>query len=96
VDIETRRQKQQELMLRMVERRVRERAQQLYDERGPGDGYALKDWFQAEKEIIENTAIAQIYRRLKAEGQIRPVTNHDSRDSNSFFEHDSQTCESPA
>jgi vacuolar-type H+-ATPase subunit E/Vma4 len=58
VDIETRRQKQQELMVRMVERKVRERA--------------LQDWFQAESEVLENTTIAPLYRRFKSSGQNRP------------------------
>ena len=69
VDIETRRQKQQELMVRMVERKVRERAQQLYDERGQEDGRSLQDWFQAESEVIGNSIIAPLYRRLKGENQ---------------------------
>ena len=72
MDIEIRRQKQQELMVRMVERKVRERAQQLYDERGQEDGRALQDWFQAESEVLENTTIAPLYRRFKSSGQNRP------------------------
>jgi Protein of unknown function (DUF2934) len=52
-------------MMRMVERKVRGRAEQLYQERGEGDGSALKDWFQAEKEVLANTTIAPLYRRLK-------------------------------
>jgi hypothetical protein len=67
VDIETRRQKQQELMVRMVERKVRERAQQLYDERGQADGQDLQDWFQAESEILDNNIVAPLYRRLKSD-----------------------------
>jgi len=70
VDIETRRHKQQALMVRMVERKVRERAQQLYYERGQQDGGALKDWVQAESEIIGNNAIGNLYRRFK-------ITGHD-------------------
>jgi hypothetical protein len=69
LDIETRRQKRQELMIRMVERKVRGRAEQLYQERGEEDGSALKDWFQAEKEVLENTTIAPLYRRLKTANQ---------------------------
>jgi Protein of unknown function (DUF2934) len=67
VDIETRRQKQQELMVRIVERKVRERAQQLYDRRGRKEGDALKDWFQAESEVLENNIVGLLYRRLKTE-----------------------------
>jgi hypothetical protein len=66
VDIETRRKKQQDLMIRMVERKVRERAQQLYEERGQGEGQALADWVRAETEILEGTSAAPLYRRRKS------------------------------
>ncbi len=66
VDIETRRKKQQELMIRMVERKVRERAQQLYEERGQVEGQALADWVQAESEILGSTMLAPLYRRRKS------------------------------
>jgi len=69
LDIETRRQKRQELMVRMVERKVRGRAEQLYQERGQGEGSALKDWFEAEAEVLANITVAPLYRRLKAETQ---------------------------
>jgi Protein of unknown function (DUF2934) len=69
VDIETRRKKQQDLMIRMVERKVRERAQQLYEERGQADGEALADWVQAESEILEGTMAASLYRRAKASAE---------------------------
>ena len=65
MDIETRRQKQKALMARIVERKVRERAQQLYDERGQEDGQALKDWVQAESEVLGKTVIGQLYRKVK-------------------------------
>jgi hypothetical protein len=66
VDIETRRKKQQDLMIRMVERQVRERAQRLYEERGQVEGQALADWVQAETEILESNIAAPLYRRHKA------------------------------
>jgi hypothetical protein len=69
VDIETRRKKQQALMVQMVERKVRSRAQQLYETRGQGEGQDLQDWFQAESEILENSVLAPLYRRLRNEGQ---------------------------
>lgn len=65
MDIETRRKKQQALMMRMVERKVRSRAQQLYETRGQADGKELEDWFQAESEILENSILAPLYRRMK-------------------------------
>ena len=65
MDIEIRRQKQQALMVRMVERKVRSRAQELYEERGQGEGKELQDWFQAESEVLENSIVAPLYRRLR-------------------------------
>ena len=65
MDIETRRKKQQTLMVRMVERQVRSRAQQLYESRGQGEGQDLQDWFQAESEVLENSILAPLYRRSR-------------------------------
>jgi len=67
VDIETRRKKQQALMIRMVERKVRSRAQQLYENRGQEEGQDLQDWFQAESEVLENSILGPLYRRVKTE-----------------------------
>jgi Protein of unknown function (DUF2934) len=65
VDIETRRKKQQALLVQMVERKVRSRARKLYEDRGESDGQDLQDWFQAESEVLENNIIAPLYRRVK-------------------------------
>ena len=54
-------------MVRMVERKVRSRAQQLYESRGQGEGQELQDWFQAESEVLENTVVAPLYRRLRTQ-----------------------------
>ena len=56
-------------MVLMVERKVRSRAQQLYETRGQGEGQELKDWFQAESEVLENSIIAPLYRRTKSTNQ---------------------------
>jgi hypothetical protein len=66
VDIETRRKKQQTLLVQLVERQVRSRAQKLYESRGEQDGQDLKDWYQAESEVLENNIIAPLYRRFRA------------------------------
>jgi len=65
VDIETRRRKQQALMVQLVERKVRSRAQQLYENRGQAAGQDLQDWFQAESEVLENSVLGALYRRMK-------------------------------
>ena len=56
-------------MMRMVERKVRSRAQQLYETRGQEEGGELQDWFQAESEIIENSSLAPLYRRMRTSDQ---------------------------
>jgi Protein of unknown function (DUF2934) len=66
VDIETRRKKQQALMIQAVERQVRSRARQLYESRGQTEGQDLQDWYQAESEVLENNIVGLFYRRLKA------------------------------
>ena len=65
MDTETRRKKQQALMVQLVERKVRSRAQQLYETRGQREGKALEDWFQAESEVLENSILAPLYRRMR-------------------------------
>ena len=65
MDLETRRKQQQALMVQLVERKVRSRAKQLYETRGEEDGQALQDWFQAESEILGNSILAPLYRRLR-------------------------------
>jgi len=65
LDIETRRKKQQELILKLVERKVRSRARQLYETRGEVDGHALQDWVQAESEVVGNSIVAPLYRRQR-------------------------------
>ena len=65
MDLETRRKKQQVLMVQMVERKVRSRAQQLYEDRGQGEGEDLRDWFQAESEVLENSILGPLYRRIR-------------------------------
>jgi hypothetical protein len=92
VDTETRRKKQQDMMVQLVERKVRSRAKQLYETRGQEEGQALQDWFQAESEILENSAVAPLYRRLRS-------TKDDARKGNStreFVAQDSSVCESNA
>ncbi len=83
MDLETRRKKQQTLMVQLVERKVRSRAKQLYETRGQEDGQALQDWFQAESEILEKSILAPLYRRLR-------TGNHDIQEGDSNQEFTSQ------
>lgn len=78
MDIKTRRKKQQKLMVQMVERKVRSRAQQIYEERGPGDGHAIEDWVQAESEVLGNSILAPLYHRFKTENEDPEVEGNSS------------------
>jgi hypothetical protein len=78
-------------MLKLVERKVRSRAEQLYQTRGEVEGHALQDWVQAESEVLGNNVLAPMYRRLRTESQ-------DSQESESpdFSAQSSQACETSA
>jgi hypothetical protein len=92
VDIDTRRKKQQALMVQLVERKVRSRAKQLYETRGQTEGQELQDWFQAESEVLEKSILAPLYRRLRTGNQ-----DPQEQDSNQeFVPQDSTTYESNA
>lgn len=67
MDHDTRRKKQQELMTGLLERKIRLHAQRLYDERGRAEGLALQDWVEAESRVLENSILAPIYRKSRAE-----------------------------
>jgi len=67
LDIETRRKKQRALMASLVERKVRSRAKQLYETRGQEEGQDLKDWLQAESEVLGSSILAPLYRRLRTD-----------------------------
>jgi DUF2934 family protein len=94
VDIETRRKKQQALMVQLVERKVRSRAKQLYETRGQGDGQELQYWFQAESEVLENSILAPLYRRMRTGNH--DTQGNDSDSAQEFAGQDSAVCENNA
>jgi hypothetical protein len=69
LDTDTRRKKQQELMTELLERKIRMHAQHLYDQRGQTEGLALQDWVEAESQVLENSILAPLYRKSRAEGR---------------------------
>jgi hypothetical protein len=69
LDIETRRQKQQALITALLERKIRLHARQLYDQGGQVEGFALRDWFQAESEVLDKNVHAPLYRKTRAESR---------------------------
>ena len=56
-------------MAHLVERKVRSRAKQLYETRGQEEGQDLKDWLQAESEVLGSSILAPLYRRLRTDNQ---------------------------
>jgi len=89
VDITSRRRKQQKLMLDLVERKVRSRAQQLYETRGQVEGHALEDWVQAESDVLGNSILAPLYRRRRTQNQESAETDSE------LPAQDSSECETP-
>lgn len=82
-------------MVRIVERKVRERARKLYDERGQQEGYALKDWFQAETEVLENSIVEPLYRRLKGADRVEIDRAEDAKPEPDPASEET-ACQSPA
>ncbi|MGD0792195.1 MAG: DUF2934 domain-containing protein [Terriglobales bacterium] len=48
-------------MVELLERKVRLRARQLYDERGQAEGRALEDWVRAESEVLKSSILAPLW-----------------------------------
>ena len=65
MDNEVRTQKRQKLLLELVERKIRLRAQELYESRGRTEGSALRDWVVAESEILGTSILAPLYWRSR-------------------------------
>ena len=63
VNSETRTRERQRLMVDLLERKIRLRARQLYDERGRIDGRALEDWIKAEAEILKTSILAPLWNK---------------------------------
>ena len=58
---ETRTRERQRLMIDLLERKIRLRAQQLFDERGQEQGKALEDWIRAEAEVLKASMLAPLW-----------------------------------
>jgi hypothetical protein len=48
-------------MLELLERKIRLRARQLYDERGQSEGQELEDWVRAESEVLRSSILAPLW-----------------------------------
>jgi len=79
LDHDTRRKKQQEMMTELIERKIRLHAQHLYDHRGQAEGLALQDWVEAESQVLENSILAPLYRKSRAEaGSLEEFENSEN------------------
>jgi hypothetical protein len=61
VDSVTRTRERQKLLLELLERKIRLRADQLYNERGRVEGLALEDWVRAESEVLKSSVLAPLW-----------------------------------
>jgi hypothetical protein len=61
VDSITRSRERRKLMMEMLERKIRLRARQLYDERGQIEGRELEDWVRAESEVLQSSILAPLW-----------------------------------
>lgn len=61
MDSVTRTRERQKLMLELLERKIRLRARQLYDERGQVEGQELEDWVRAESEVLKSSILAPLW-----------------------------------
>ena len=61
MDSVTRTRERQKLMVDLLERKIRLRAEQLYDERGRVEGLALEDWVRAESEVLKSSILAPLW-----------------------------------
>ena len=61
MDSVTRTRERQKLMVDLLERKIRLRADQLYNERGRVEGLALEDWVRAESEVLKSSVLAPLW-----------------------------------
>jgi hypothetical protein len=61
VDSATRTRERQKLMVDLLERKIRLRADQIYNERGRVEGLALEDWVRAESEVLKSGVLAPLW-----------------------------------
>ena len=61
MDSVTRTRERQKLMVDLLERKIRLRADQLYHERGRVEGLALEDWVRAESEVLKSGILAPLW-----------------------------------
>ena len=63
MDSITRNRERQKLMLEMLERKVRMRARQIYEQRGKTEGQELEDWVKAESEVLQSPILKPLWNK---------------------------------
>ncbi|MGB8012656.1 MAG: DUF2934 domain-containing protein [Terriglobales bacterium] len=66
VDSVTTTRERRKLMLELLERKIRLRARQFYDERGRVEGRDVEDWVRAESEVLQSSILAPLWNRRRA------------------------------
>jgi len=70
--------------MELVERKIRMRAQELFESRGREEGSALRDWVVAESEILGSSILAPLYWRSRnteeSKGEFRDVRQLQNQD----------------
>lgn len=66
MDSMTRSRERRKLMVELLERKVRLRARQLYDERGQVKGSELEDWVRAESEVLKSSILAPLWNKRES------------------------------
>lgn len=57
------------MMVKLLERKIRLRADQIYQERGQVEGRALEDWITAESEVLQSSILAPLWNKQQARKQ---------------------------
>ncbi|MBZ5614265.1 MAG: DUF2934 domain-containing protein [Acidobacteriia bacterium] len=65
MDSVTRTRERQKLMLELLERKIRARARQLYNERGQAEGQELEDWVRAESEVLKSSILGPLWNKCR-------------------------------
>jgi hypothetical protein len=57
-------------MMELLERKIRLRARQLYEQRGQIEGRELEDWVQAESEVLESSILAPLWNKRQEQESV--------------------------
>lgn len=70
MDSVTRNRERQKLMLELLERKIRLRARQIYEQRGRTEGRELDDWVRAESEIVKSSILGPLWNKRQENSSV--------------------------